>query len=456
MTSPRGVLGRFDRVAAALATAAAASCTGPGNTGRTEPDASLVAAVPWLNGVLPEMDDAGNAVIPAQPVIPPIAAGLADPGSGKADCSALAGIEASSAWMHTFEPDAPGQIGVAVAWTAFDDLTKYAFHVPGDVGWYPGVAGNVNAAFGLPAANEGAPSCDGKPNQWSLHYRGGQFRNWGGGVSNVFTDRSNAMGDAPACTQDADICPPAPPTGATMDSAGLPLAAYDGGAYAESHTFVDVSAYEGVSFWARRGPESEDRMIVTITDSFTSDRLARQNQKYCRRLAACYTQCLNGSPCALDDPTSPDAVYRCHDPATGPLPKNALDGNDALLDLLYPRCGKSACTFRSSYPDFDFEGKDCRPYTFPAADISREYCFNAEDLPPPDRDEQCLDGWATTVQLTLDWQFHTVRFADMQQGGFGKKAPYFNLKAVDTIAFSFIVGWADVYIDNVSFYRRTN
>jgi hypothetical protein len=44
----------------------------------------------------------------------------------------------------------------------------------------------------------------------------------------------------------------------------------------------------------------------------------------------------------------------------------------------------------------------------------------------------------------------------MQQGGFGKVAPYFNLRAIDTVALGVVVGWADVYIDDVSFYRRTN
>src|SRR5262249_33446838 len=73
--------------------------------------------------------------------------------------------------------------------------------------------------------------------------------------------------------------------GATVDSAGLPLTLPDGGAYAGSHAFYDVSAYEGIAFWARRGPEGQSRMIVTLTDAFTSDRLARQNQKYCRRLS---------------------------------------------------------------------------------------------------------------------------------------------------------------------------
>jgi hypothetical protein len=445
-TLPRCAARLLAPATAALA-ASALACTGEGNTGRSAPDASLVEAVPWLDGVLPAIDDAGNAVIPATPVYPPIATGLPDPGSTSSSCAALAGVE-TSAWVETFEPDMPAdptRIGVAAAWTAFDDLTMYAFHVPGDVTWYPGLSGSYSAPFGLPAAPIGAPSCDGTPNKWSLHFSGGLFRYWGGGVSHVFSDPNG-------CVQDAGLCPPTPAPGAAVDSAGLPLTTADGGAYAQSHAFIDASAYDGIAFWARRGPESQNRLIVTVTDSFTSDRLARQNETYCRRLRACYTQCLSGAPCSPDDPTSATPIYRCFDPAAGPLPQNVAV--DALLDLMYPRCGPSACTSRASYPDPDFDGKPCRPYTFPAADISREYCFDDGDPQPPDRDEQCLDGWASSVNLTTDWQFYTVAFSDMQQGGFGKRAPFFNLTAVDTIAFSVIVGWADVYVDNVTFYRR--
>jgi hypothetical protein len=453
-------------IAAAVAAAAAVACMGPGNTGQKAIDPALAQAVPWTNGVLDSLDDAGNAVVPSTPVYPPIASGLPDPGSRPPDCSALAGIETSTGWRATFEPDTPqaGRIGVANAWTAFDDLTPGAFHVPGDVTWYPGLGGNFGALYGLPAVPMGGPSCDGKPNNWSLHFRGGQFRYWGGGMSSVFSDSFFPAG---SCPVDAGICPPPPAPGAPVDSAGLPRTAPDGGQYANdngmgsSHSFLDVSAYEGVSFWARRGPEGQDRMIVTMTDNFTSDHLARQNQKFCRRLRACYTRCLNGATCTLlPDPTTADQdsgnvgalTYRCFNPEAGTFPATP----DALLELLFPRCGQSACTSRASYVDPDFDGKDCQPYTFPAADVSREYCFNPEDLPPPDRDGQCLDGWATTVELTTDWQFYTVRFSDMQQGGFGKKAPYFNLHAVDTIAFGFIVGWADLFLDNVAFYRRTN
>src|SRR5436190_761981 len=101
--------------AAALSALVVISCGGPGNTGRAVPDPSLVREVPWLNGVLPALDAGGEAIIPLTPVYPPIGLGLADPGSLRADCRPLAGLEFSAGWMDTFEtltPDDPTATGV--------------------------------------------------------------------------------------------------------------------------------------------------------------------------------------------------------------------------------------------------------------------------------------------------------------------------------------------------------
>jgi hypothetical protein len=459
------------------------ACTGPGNTGQSTIDPTLEMEVPWVNGGSPVLDG-GHPVIPTTPVYPPIASGLPDPGSGPVDCSVLNGVETSPDFYDTFEASSDGTtpantVGVATAWTGYDDLSWGSFHAPGDITWYPPADPNNPPAtpcigprcdpgtyvWGLAAYPMGGPSCDNKPNNWSLHFRGGLFRNWGGGVSSVFTDPRGS------CKPDSGLCPPTPAPGATLDSAGLPLQPPDAGpdampdqAYTQQHAFLDASAYDGVAFWARTGPEGQTAMIVTITDSFTSDRLARRNQKFCRRLRQCYTQCLNGSPCSPNMEPGADggitSVYRCFDSAQG-IAQGTLgmnvNGNDipALTDLLYKRCGPSACTSPNTYLDPDFDGKQCRPYTFPAADYSAEYCWNPDDPPPPDRDEQCLDGWAAAVDLTLDWQYFTIPWSKMHQGGFGKQAPYFNTKAIDVIAFGFIDGWADVYVDNVSFYRST-
>jgi hypothetical protein len=497
------------RTAIVSAAVALCACTGPGNTGIETPDPNLILEVPWTNGILPVVSDAGpnEVVLPQAPEYPPIASGMADPGSNPPNCSLLQGIETSAPyWYDDFEPYnnpatqySSGNFGVAFAWAGYDDLSQYSFHAPGDLTWYPGLANGFTsplqacmsaertpdqpcAPWGLGAYPIQGPSCDGKPNNWAMRFVGGLFRNWGGGVSHVFTDRWFPQGLSPTsgppydntgnCPAGADFC--APPTLAVAkdDSSGIPNAAPDGGAYANSHAYVDASQWDGVAFWARRGPESQDRLIVTVTDNFTSDRLARQNQKYCRRARQCYSTCLSGVPCQIDpssttmnpDGGPPLPVYRCFDPASGimpgalPLGGGAVGAPDSLVDLLYPRCGPSACTYPDSYPDPDFQGKQCQPYEFPGDEwyIAGEFCFNPGDLPPPDRDFRCLDGWATTVQLTTDWQYYTVPFSQMQQGGFGKVAPYFNLRAVDTVALGVVVGWADIYVDDISFYRQTN
>jgi hypothetical protein len=128
---------------------------------------------------------------------------------------------------------------------------------------------------------------------------------------------------------------------------------------------------------------------------------------------------------------------------------------DSELDLMYPRCGQSACTSPQTYLDRDFDDRACTPYTFPAADESGEFCWDpGRDAPPPSRDDRCQDGWMTSVQLSPDWKFYALPWSQFGQVGFGKKAPYMDLKSIDTIAFGATMGWADVYFDNVTLYRR--
>src|ERR1700683_4306705 len=96
------------------------ACSGPGNTGQSTIDASLIEAVPWTNGGVPILDDSGQPIIPATPVYPPIATGERAPGSGPADCTALNGIETSPGFYDTFEPPTDdggalqGGVGVAI------------------------------------------------------------------------------------------------------------------------------------------------------------------------------------------------------------------------------------------------------------------------------------------------------------------------------------------------------
>jgi len=467
--------GRRLRWAAAAALLAGWSC-GPGNDGQWAPDPSLVRQVPWLNGGVPQiMGDckAGScmAVLPDDATNPPaIASGQRDLGSQHTDCAPLANYTFSTGWFDDFEPttDDPTEVGVAAGWASYDDLTKYSFHAPGDATWYPAVKPDIRAAWGLPSEKTPGPACGGKPNNWVLHFRGGLFRKWGGGMSHVFTDPAGRYRDTPfdACQPGVDFCPDPLPAGATKDSAGIPLAPANFPKYQQSHDFVDVTGrkdadgkvvvapYDGVSFWARRGPEGQDHVLVILTDKFTSSRLARENQLYCRRIRECHTQCLSGTNCNKDPQTG---IYRCFDENVGlppPDPGIGFVSPDSLYDLMFPRCGPSACTSPQTYLDPDFDSKACRPYTFPAADESGEFCWSEGDPPPPSRDDRCQDGWQAVIQLTPDWTFYAIPFTAFGQVGFGKRAPYMDLKSLDTIAFGSTMGWADAFFDNVTFYRK--
>ncbi|HEX3776535.1 MAG TPA: hypothetical protein VHV51_18815, partial [Polyangiaceae bacterium] len=224
------------------------------------------------------------------------------------------------------------------------------------------------------------------------------------------------------------------------------------------HTYWDVSKYEGISFWARRGRDSMGTLGITLAEKHTSDDMNRQNETYCRRIFACHKTCQNYQQCLpstvnMDVTLAGDPVLRCVDPAQG-FPDDVPVGGslDAELDAVYPRCGQSACTFRTTYPDADFEGKDCRPYTFTSGE-SNEYCFNADDPPPPSRFERCGDGFTDNIQLSEDWQFYTIPFTEMRQGGYGKVAAERDLTSAYSITLQWGPGNVDFFFDDISFYR---
>src|SRR6185312_2564777 len=99
----------------------------------------------------------------------------------------LGGIELSPFSVVTFEPDATtmDSVGIAEGWDTYDDLTYGALRVPGDVTWYAGLDASYTAVAGTSkwgtVAEQVAnlPSCDGQPNNWALHVRGGRFDYFG-------------------------------------------------------------------------------------------------------------------------------------------------------------------------------------------------------------------------------------------------------------------------------------
>lgn len=429
-----------------------AACSGPGNTGRTVIGDLLAEQVPWVKGRAPVIEG-GLVVIPDEPVYPPIATGKEDPGSRGYDCKEIEGLEFSQVWFDDFEADPayPDAIGVAEAWASHDDSSEGAFRVPGEANWYPDLIGRHGAAWGLPAERvDGAPSCNGEENEWALHYRAGRFNRFGGGMGHPVAEVNPCPPDTGNGTPDDMLCPPQPEEGDTEDAAGIPLEPEGGGAYDQPHVFWNVSGFDGIAFWARRGPEGQGSLNVGIFDRYTSDDLARQNETYCRRLRSCRTRCVNRQECSPVNPGDEDTLYRCFDPVEG-LPQGL---EDSLLNELFPPCGETACTFPETYPDADFEGKECQPYTFQAHETG-EFCFDPGDLPPPESGERCGDHYGKFVNLTLDWKFYKIPFSELRQQGHGKPSPEMDLTTISNLLFVTSHGWADFYLDNVSFYRET-
>jgi hypothetical protein len=442
------------------------ACSGPGNDGHHEPPMELREQIPWINGVPPLLANDGTVIMSDLPVYPDIASGVPDPGSN-ADgrsiargCAAAAHLEFAEAWLETFEGE---PLAVGQAWASYDDASANSFRTPVFFNWYQALLPRPSG-FGLPAdAISDGPSCNGEENAHALHFKGGRFNRFGAGIDHALglaeylaQDLARLqMPDAPTpdgCPRNPDgsrpdLCAPEIEDGAEVDSAGLPVRDY-----AQPHVFWDLSRYDGIAFWARRGPEGQSTMLVKVQDKFTSDDLSRENQTYCKRLRPCDSRCLNRAPCALVGAGNSQR-YRCFDGDPAEYRGTPLD--DGLEDLLFPPCGDNACTAQVTYPDPDFETASCQPFTFPSNHESGEFCVNPGEEPAPP-EERCGDGPGRTVLLTTDWQFYTIPFGELRQLNFAKTEPYLDLKSIAMLSFIFTVGWVDVYLDNVTFYRNKN
>lgn len=426
----------------------ASACSGKGNSGRKEIDPAVIAQVPWINGAPPLIDpNTQQALLPASPMFPPIGANTPDPGSRvrfdtekrRAEaCTGLETIELSS-WHHDFEPYGIATVGVAPYFAVYDDKTEGSWHTPEDAAFYPEFGAKRDSSIWGTAADQiqDGPSCDGTPNNWALHVRGGRFNYFGGGAEHPL-----AL-DCPTQQEACDL---------QVDAVG------DG----RADKALDVSSYDGIAFWARRGPDGGSGLMVLLQDKYTSDRLARSTEEgepgvgYCQRIKQCYPTCSDGAECKPFE-TDGRMIERCVPPGVDPT--NSMM-EPALLWKLYPPCGASACATPNYDRDYDYDHAlpepylaQCKPYNFTGLD-ENYWCFG--DAPPAAPDQRCGDGFVSNISLSTDWQFYKLPFKSFQQVGFGKKAPPTDIpqKTLYSIAFLFSVGYTDFFVDNVAFYRN--
>jgi hypothetical protein len=307
------------------------------------------------------------------------------------------------------------------------------------------------------------PRCSDKnnvrDNNQAIHIQGGPFLSWGGGVGIGLKNYPSVVG--------------------TVDT--------------PEQLAKDLSAYEGISFWARRGPDSQVGFRVLVGDKYTDDDVAYvmyrndpTQKRYCERVREC--GCLNHRSCVavhLDrqnggsgDITNPLVPKECS------LPPDQLGDRQALKFCGTPEvmngtvsttqggsscntCSETRCDERwPAFPDDKadpaapagtdraFWNKPCSPYTLRSG-IFGYWCFDpAAGERPAEPPEQCGDHWTRVVNLTSDWQFYTVPFNQMAQQGWAKRSAGLDLSSVSVVRFTWDGGWVDFWIDQVRFYRR--
>jgi hypothetical protein len=374
--------------------------------------------------------------------------------------------------------------------------------------------------------------------KYALHMLGGPFTSWGGGyVTRHFTVRGEYM---TRCSPDGSQCfcknGPAPMVDAgpnTENGLGLrPKFMPDGVMNADEATGcifwaspvagqpsllgVDLSDFDGITFWARRGPSGQSSLRVALVDDSVSTDLAlfRERQAYnegipldesganCRRTVECCEQCremeynkyvpgVDGGAAAHCEPAAVDK--RCHvegerlpycreipgdagpqmfnyGTGCGPFPEAGVE-----VDAGDP-CWTGSTGAQTVWNDWDddfelccpptmenedpadrngdprYGGTECKPYVFNYDQSSGSYCYHDGEILPEKNQNRCDEGFEASVVVGQEWKLYTVPWAELRRFT-PDKAPL-NPNGIWQIAFYFGAGYLDTYLDDVGFYRR--
>jgi hypothetical protein len=398
---------------------------------------------------------------------------LPDYGSSRVDCTADDGLEFFPFDVLNAEP-AAGGVATITGFYSYNDGTA-EFMASGPM---PYTASQAN--FAPPAVRaSGLCGPDNQIRDSNVHHlRGGLFREWGGGMGRRLVDfvTSSGGGTCPAGPSregDPDYCPDADPR---VD------AAIAGGASANLSTrfygmMADLRGWDGISFWARQGPNNTAGIRVYVGDRQLDDDISfiEQNdggiEPLCRRAREC--GCSNHEPCTLADGGL--TAWFCYDPAEVSSISALRDeyngrGEGTLFEERYPLCGPTACDDdydAFTEPDRTFTTAGARPgFTGTAQcewfdltnDLGDYFCYDKNDRAtfPPDGPERCGDGWAKGVTLESDWTFYKIPFTELRQEGYGKEFQYLDLSKITLVRFTWMQGWIDVWLDDVRFYREAS
>jgi hypothetical protein len=328
----------------------------------------------------------------------------------------------------------------------------------------------------------------------AMHLRGGPFREWGGGLGIRLDNLAQAAAlvigsqcqsiplENPDPSEPA-FCPDYIPRVASapgweyFDTQTDMLARYPMNVTNYYLMQVDLREWEGISFWARRGPDSQPGFRVVLGDlNLDDDASFIETQAgiepTCRRAKEC--DCRNHRTCTrwsagylideLGQRREWNTGFYCAEPSLDLSPYSQMHpwNHEAY------RCDVTACNYRyAAYPgspDAPFWTSDrtedrfqgtasCNTWTFDN-DITRKGCFDPNGQKPPESADRCGDPWIAPVRLSSDWEFYQVPFTDLRQEGYGKEFPATKLSAITMVRFTWHVGWADFWIDDVRFYRK--
>jgi hypothetical protein len=396
-----------------------------------------------------------------------------DYGSTRIDCDAEAGLE-------FFPVDVMnGDTGTVTGFYAYNDGSA-DFMVAGPTP-FDGTAIVSNDPVSMQLSNYEPPTVqvndrcgpDGKPESNNVHHlRGGMFTEWGGGMGrrllNFVTQASPACMARGALPGEPDYCPD--PDERIEAAADLPRNASNNLRSDFYGMVADLRGWEGISFWARQGPDNTAGIRVYVGDRQLDDDIAFLEagagiKPMCLRAREC--GCRNHRPCTSNAPLM---GFSCWDdeldvsPAT--LREQAMAAGRTFYNP-YDVCGNTLCdSINAAWqrPDPLFSTPDnpttagraqCQLYKL-TNDLETYYCYDREnpDSYPPDGPQQCGDGWAKGVKLSTDWQFFTIPFTELRQEGYGQEFASLDLSKITLVRFTWMQGWVDVWLDDVRFYRH--
>jgi hypothetical protein len=361
-----------------------------------------------------------------------------DPGSKPIDVAkAEAGYQ--FAWLWDLQ-------GEGKAWATFtyDDNTSpfvLPIRTPSTTGY--GQGGWEPMADPVPAGEGPA---------FAARFRGGPFTEYGGGFGMSLRTISNAVQDIATArsTNPSLLLLEQTPSAEFPDPTG--------GAY-------DVSSYQGVAIWVRRGPDGQSTMRLGITERNSAEDLNSsaikdasganppgiEEGKYCQRWRIC--GCSAGTPCTLV-PGSAEQ-YRCYDPALETAAPAELLGDQ----IKYPHCGTSRCKDGNAStigpdPDPLFENKSCSAAVTSDGHADM-FCYDpGVDPTPPAKRERCNNPFSRAISVTTDWQLIKVPFGELRQADEASVAGEMDLHSVKQLVVTHGAGWTDFWVANVGFYRK--